>query len=75
MNLVQVTAPDINCVFDGDCTITADSSDTFTLPGGTGDGLQSLWPAGEVARPARISTRTSTASTPPRSRPSPPKRA
>ncbi|MCB0072571.1 MAG: hypothetical protein KDE20_13975, partial [Caldilineaceae bacterium] len=56
LNLVQVTAPDINCVFDGDCTITvADSSDTFTLPGGSGDGvLQSrLWPAGEAGTPGQ----------------------
>ena len=35
--IVEVSAPDINCVFDLDCTIVVnDSSDELALPGGVG---------------------------------------
>ncbi len=38
--IVEVSAPDINCVFDLDCTIVVnDSSDELALPGGVGVGF------------------------------------
>ena len=51
LTMVEVASPDINCVFDTDCTITVnDTTDTFNLPGATGNGfLQSrLFPQGEA---------------------------
>ena len=51
LSMTSVAAPDINCLFDADCTIVVDdATDNFSLPGGTGDGfLQSrLWPVGEA---------------------------
>ncbi|MEM8535590.1 MAG: hypothetical protein AAGF95_32465 [Chloroflexota bacterium] len=55
LNIATVKAPDINCVFDSDCTITvSDTTDTITLPGGSGSGfLQSrTLPVGEPGTPA-----------------------
>lgn len=51
LTLVEVAAPDINCLFDADCTITVDDlASHFLPPAATGDAfLQSrLWPAGEA---------------------------
>jgi len=50
LSIVEVAAPDINCIFDADCKITvADLASHFLPPAATGDAfLQSrLWPAGE----------------------------
>ena len=50
LSLVEAKLPDLNCIFDGDCTITPnDSNDTFTLPGASGSGrlITRLLPAGE----------------------------
>ena len=55
LNIATVKAPDINCVFDSDCTITvSDTTDAITLPGGSGSGfLQSrTLPVGEPGTPA-----------------------
>lgn len=51
LDIAAVSAPDINCFFDSDCTVTVtDLADTFSLPGAAGLGfLQSrLWPRGEA---------------------------
>lgn len=51
LQIVDVAAPDINCIFDQDCTITVDDfSDTFAVPGATGQGrlISRLWPIGEA---------------------------
>lgn len=51
LSFVQVSAPDINCIFDVDCKITVnDLGSNFTPPAATGDAfLQSrLWPKGEA---------------------------
>lgn len=51
LNLVEVAAPAINCLFDTDCKITVDDlASNFLPPAATGDAfLQSrLWPSGEV---------------------------
>ena len=51
LSIVDVAAPDINCLFDIDCTITVDDlASHFLPPAATGDAfLQSrLWPAGEA---------------------------
>lgn len=51
LTIVDVAAPNINCLFDTDCTITVDDlADHFLPPAATGDAfLQSrLWPAGEA---------------------------
>jgi hypothetical protein len=51
LSIVEVKAPDHNCLFDSDCTITPnDSSDTFTLPGAAGTGrlITRLYPPGEA---------------------------
>ncbi len=50
LDIVDVSAPDINCKFDADCTITVDDfSDHFVLPSHAGDAfLQSRrFPPGE----------------------------
>ncbi len=50
VRIAEVSAPDINCVFDTDCVITVnDTTDIITLPLGTGSGfLQTrTWPVGE----------------------------
>lgn len=50
LDLATVSFPDVNCVFDTDCTITVqDTSDRFALPATSGDAfLQSrTWPIGE----------------------------
>ncbi len=50
LDIVSVSAPAINCIFDLDCTITVtDTADHFTLAGTAGDAfLQSrTFPAGE----------------------------
>jgi hypothetical protein len=55
LDLTTVSAPDINCVFDNDCTITVeDTSDHFTVGPTTGDAfLQSrTFPPGEPGTPA-----------------------
>ena len=40
LDIVDVSAPAINCVFDTNCTVTVtDSTDTFTLAGTTGIGV------------------------------------
>ncbi len=54
LDMVNVSAPDINCVFDSDCTIFVnDVASTFTLTGSTGSSfLQSrMFPRGEVGTP------------------------
>ncbi|MFO7635586.1 MAG: C25 family peptidase propeptide domain-containing protein, partial [Caldilinea sp.] len=54
LSIVDVSAPDINCIFDVDCTITVnDLADHFTPPVATGDAfLQSrTWPVGEAGTP------------------------
>lgn len=54
LNIVDVSAPDINCIFDADCTVTvSDVADYFTPPGATGSAfLQSrTWPVGEEKTP------------------------
>lgn len=54
LTIVDVSAPDINCQFDTDCTITADDQTShFTPPGTIGDAfLQSrLFPQGEAGTP------------------------
>ncbi|RIK44612.1 MAG: hypothetical protein DCC55_01735, partial [Chloroflexi bacterium] len=54
LTLVDVSAPDINCLFDTDCTITvSDLADYFTPPGASGSAfLQSrTWPVGEAGTP------------------------
>ena len=51
LNIVEVAAPNINCLFDTDCTIIVDDlASHFLPPAATGDAfLQSrLWPAGET---------------------------
>lgn len=51
LSIVEVSAPDINCLFDADCKITVDDlASHFLPPAATGDAfLQSrLWPAGEA---------------------------
>lgn len=51
LTIVEVAAPNVNCLFDADCTITVDDlADHFLPPAATGDAfLQSrLWPAGEA---------------------------
>ena len=51
LTIVEVAAPNINCLFDADCTITVDDlADHFLPPAATGDAfLQSrLWPTGEA---------------------------
>jgi hypothetical protein len=51
LSMVDVAAPDINCLFDTDCTITvSDLADYFTPPAAAGDAfLQSrTWPIGEA---------------------------
>lgn len=55
LDIATVKAPEINCVFDTDCTITVtDTTDAITLPGGSGSGfLQSrTLPVGEPGTPA-----------------------
>lgn len=50
LSIVEVAAPDINCIFDADCRITVDDlASHFLPPAATGDAfLQSrLWPIGE----------------------------
>ena len=50
LDIVDVNAPDINCIFDNDCRITvSDKSDDLVLDGMSGSGfLQSrTWPVGE----------------------------
>ncbi|MCL4863851.1 MAG: hypothetical protein KJZ93_30875, partial [Caldilineaceae bacterium] len=54
LSIVDVSAPDINCIFDADCTITvSDLADYFTPPGASGSAfLQSrTWPVGEAGTP------------------------
>ena len=54
LSIVDVSAPDINCLFDTDCTITvSDLADYFTPPGASGSAfLQSrTWPVGEAGTP------------------------
>jgi hypothetical protein len=49
--IVEMAAPDINCLFDADCTITVDDlASHFLPPAASGDAfLQSrLWPIGEA---------------------------
>ena len=56
LDVVQVSAPDINCVFDADCRITVqDSTAPITLPAATGEGfLQSRTaPPGEPGTPGQ----------------------
>lgn len=56
LRMARVAAPDINCIFDQDCTITvSDSSAEIVLPNTTGAGfLQSrLWPEGELGTDAQ----------------------
>lgn len=51
LQIAETRFPDINCIFDTDCRITArDFVDEFDLPGANGKGrLQSrLWPTGEA---------------------------
>ncbi len=55
LDLSTVSAPDINCKFDSDCTITVtDTADHFTVGPTTGDAfLQSrAFPPGEAGTPA-----------------------
>ena len=54
LTVVTVAAPDINCVFETDCTIeVTDSLGTFTHPGATGTGrLQSRTFTGKPGAPA-----------------------
>jgi len=55
LSIVDVGAPNINCIFDADCTITVDDTvDHFTPPGATDSGfLQSrLFPVGEAGTAA-----------------------
>ena len=50
LSIVEVAAPDINCIFDADCRITVDDlASHFLPPAASGDAfLQSrLWPIGE----------------------------
>jgi hypothetical protein len=50
LTIVEVSAPDINCIFDADCTITVDDmASHFVPPAASGNAfLQSrLWPVGE----------------------------
>lgn len=52
--IAEVTAPEINCVFDTDCSITVDdSTGVFTVGTTAGDAiLQSrIWPRGEAGTP------------------------
>jgi len=54
LNIVEVSAPNINCIFDRDCTITvSDIASNFTPPSATGNAfLQSrTWPVGEAGTP------------------------
>jgi hypothetical protein len=54
LRVVTVAAPDVNCVFDTDCTITvADTTDPIHVPFATPDGrLQSrTFPPGEPGTP------------------------
>lgn len=54
LEITNVRAPDINCIFDTDCRIVVDDSvATFELPGASGEGrLQSrLSPPGESGTP------------------------
>ncbi|MBL7791461.1 MAG: hypothetical protein JNK77_03985 [Saprospiraceae bacterium] len=54
LNIVTVSAPAINCIFDSDCNVTAnDTSDDFVLSGMAGSGfLQSrTLPVGEAGTP------------------------
>ncbi len=51
LTIVEVAAPNINCIFDADCTITVDDlADHFLPPAASGDAfLQSrLFPTGEA---------------------------
>ncbi|MEZ4681232.1 MAG: hypothetical protein R2932_44160 [Caldilineaceae bacterium] len=51
LSIVEVAAPNINCLFDADCTITVDDlASHFIPPAASGDAsFQSrLWPAGEA---------------------------
>ncbi|MEZ4706506.1 MAG: hypothetical protein R3A44_04830 [Caldilineaceae bacterium] len=51
LQIVNVGAPAINCIFDLDCTITVnDFSDTFAVPGAAGLGtlVSRQWPIGEA---------------------------
>ncbi len=51
LSIVEVKLPDLNCVFDSDCTITPnDSDDTFALPGANGMGrlITRLFPQGQA---------------------------
>ena len=55
IDIVDVSAPAINCIYDNDCTIVVtDTSDHFTLNGTSGDAfLQSrTWPVGEAGTAA-----------------------
>jgi hypothetical protein len=66
LEIADVAAPDINCFFDLDCTITvSDFSDAITLPGAAGSGfLQSrMLPPAKPVPSARASTPTNIAST------------
>src|SRR3954465_14978221 len=53
LSVVTVAAPDINCVFETDCTVVVtDSVGTITLPGSTGTArLQSRSFAGMAGAP------------------------
>ncbi len=54
LSIADVASPDVNCLFDADCTITAeDLTDHFTPPAAAGDAfLQSrTWPIGEAGTP------------------------
>jgi hypothetical protein len=54
LSIVEVSAPDINCIFDADCTITVDDmASHFVPPAASGNAfLQSrLWPVGEKGTP------------------------
>lgn len=54
LDVAEVSAPDINCVFDSDCTITvSDFVDTFPVPAASGDArIQSrTQPPGEAGTP------------------------
>ncbi|MEZ4657605.1 MAG: hypothetical protein R2911_08540 [Caldilineaceae bacterium] len=66
LQIVNVSAPDINCIFDVDCTITVnDFSDTFAVPGATGLGtlVSRQWPIGEAGTKGKAFTPIYIAST------------
>jgi hypothetical protein len=56
LNIANVAAPNINCFFDSDCTITvSDMASNFVPPGAIGNGfLQSrTWPVGMAGTPGQ----------------------